>query len=373
MKKIVSAALRVSAVILTVLLILSSCADEDTSKDSTDGANDVAVASCSIAYVRDYASGQAVKQDSSALGALSELCAEINAEMKEYKTAEDSDASRKEAVAAAVSGGAKLVVCSGYFMYCTVLDVQDDYTNVSFLVVGAPRPTPELGEILSERVHTVTFSEEDAGYAAGYCAVYGGALRPAFEAFADVESTVRAFAGFVSGVSDAAGDLGIESIPVVCSCANAFEYFEDEEGRTLTSSEVSCMKLFEAGCDVIAALGGEVYTAIDAASQSGGKVISICYEVDRDSPSLLTSPYYDCGAAVRSAVGRFIENGSAWGVRDAGENSVVGIFEGCVATDGPVNDIIKDKFKDGKRIDIPNTLEEVGAECVDITYFDPEN
>jgi len=327
-----------------------------------------------VAIVRDVLLPSNVRADDGIELSLKEYCENAKIDFAVFETSEDTDAARLEAMMSAASSGADIVVCAGYYMNTAVLDIQDEFRDVSFLCVGAVVPDEDLGEELSDNVHLEVFSEADACFMAGYIAVSSGAERPAFTSAKNSEISALCFGGFADGASCAASELGIDTVTVMCGLADFFYSEEDEFGNTLSGFDVMSSRLIDEGCDVISAYGASAYPACVAADAAGVNVISVCADFDEDFGAISSCVKYDYGKSAVMALKRFCTNGGKWSVRDAGTYSVVGIAEGCIQVlrDDDAQDInqIESAVKSGEvQIVRHESFDSITPDRVEINYI----
>ena len=293
-----------------VLTVFPSCGKAVV--DETQTAADATASYVRTAYIFDPANEGASDRDASA--AIEDYCATAGIEFKKYFAKDETEKDRIAAVDEAVKDGANLVVMSGYYMQDVVFAVQDLYKDTYFLLLDATYPSGYLGESFSGNTHAEILSLEDLCYVAGYIAVTDGAESPGFAALGDSYDAARCFSGFASGVSDAARGLGIDTVTLTCKIGGGLS------SRTLEA--------FDAGCDVVAALGPEAKNAVEAAEEYGARVIPV--SADIAGVCVMSYPVFNYGVPAAAALDRFVSNGGEWSVRDSGEYSVSGLAEGAV-------------------------------------------
>ena len=97
-----------------------------------------------------------------------------NLTCKYYKPAEKSDAACMTSIDLAVKGGAKVIVTPGFLFEYPVLEAQDKYPDVKFVIIDAAPTDPNEGQRIEKNVESIFYAEEQAGYLAGYAAVAEG-------------------------------------------------------------------------------------------------------------------------------------------------------------------------------------------------------
>ena len=236
-------------------------------------------------------------------------------------------------------------------MQKAVAAAQDKYPETSFLVVCGEEPNREYGDGFSENTHCIVFREEDAGYVAGYIALYEGARSPAFFAFSELSASVHCFGGFVAGVSDAAAELGLSDVEIICSISNDSMVFGADSDTDVPLSDNMPEDLFEQGADMIAAMGAQVSISEEASHLNGTKIISVCFDAYDPYGVITTSPAYDCGRVAVKAVDRLAASGGRWSVRDSGVCGREGLAEGGLTLKLPRDGVSKFGEEDLMRLE----------------------
>ena len=204
-----------------------------------------------------------------------------------YQPTEDSTDARVLSVAQAISEGANVVVMPGYLFGATVLTVQDEFPDVYFIAVdvGAGDLTLDYVDYYdpSANVACLTFSEEQAGYLAGYAAVKEGYTKLGFTGGGggDNPACCRYGYGFVQGADAAAKETGAE-----------VEINYTYGGQFSGSPEITAKMegWYQNGTEVVFACGGGIYTsAVEAAEKNNGKVIGVDVDQSYISDLIITS------------------------------------------------------------------------------------
>ena len=202
-----------------------------------------------------------------------------------YQPTEDSTDARVLSVFQAVNEGANVIVMPGYLFGTTVLTVQDELPDVYFIAVdvAAGDLTFDYSTYYdpSANVACLTFSEEQAGYLAGYAAVKEGYTKLGFLGGMAVPAVIRYGYGFVQGADAAAAETGAE-----------VEINYTYGGQFYGSPEITAKMegWYQNGTEVVFACGGGIYTsALEAAEKNGGKVIGVDVDQSYISPLIITS------------------------------------------------------------------------------------
>ena len=212
-------------------------------------------------------------------------CKRNNVEYTYYQPTEDSTDARVLSVAQAINDGANTIVMPGFLFGTTVLTVQDEYPDVYFIAVdvagGDLTFDYETYYDPSANVACLTFSEEQAGYLAGYAAVKDGYTKLGFLGGMAVPAVIRYGYGFVQGADAAANEMGVD-------IAINYTY----GGQFAGSPEITAKMegWYQSGTEVVFACGGGIWTSADEAAQkNGGKVIGVDVDQSSLSPRFITS------------------------------------------------------------------------------------
>ena len=198
-------------------------------------------------------------------------CKANNIEYTYYQPTEDSTDARVLSVAQAISEGANVVVMPGYLFGATVLTVQDEFPDVYFIAVdvGAGDLTLDYVDYYdpSANVACLTFSEEQAGYLAGYAAVKEGYTKLGFLGGMAVPAVIRYGYGFVQGADAAAKEMDVK---VEMNYTYGGQFFGD---ANITAKMEGW---YTTGTEIVFACGGGIYTsAVEAAVKSKAYVVGV--------------------------------------------------------------------------------------------------
>ena len=212
-------------------------------------------------------------------------CTANNIEYVYYQPNEDSNDARVLSVAQAISEGADTIVMPGYLFGATLTMVMQEYPDVNFIAVdvAAGDLTIDYTTFYEPTANTacLTFSEEQAGYLAGYAAVKDGYTQLGFLGGMAVPAVIRYGYGFVQGANAAAAELNTE-------IAINYTY----GGQFAGSPEITAKMegWYQAGTEVVFACGGGIYTsALEAADKYDGKVIGVDVDQYYISERIITS------------------------------------------------------------------------------------
>ncbi|MCR5357266.1 MAG: BMP family ABC transporter substrate-binding protein [Lachnospiraceae bacterium] len=190
----------------------------------------------------------------------------------------------------AVREGADVIVCPGVLFEETIYKAQSKYPRVDFIILDG-EPHDESGEYgIEKNTVSVMFSEEQAGFLAGYSAVRDGNTQLGFVGGTNSDPIVQFGYGFVQGADYAAIEMGVD-IAIKYCYANTF--LENEDVKNMTSA------WFGSGTEVIFACGGAMgRSVISAAEENGGKIIGVDIDQSSLSNTVLTSAEKMLGNAV---------------------------------------------------------------------------
>ena len=110
----------------------------------------------------------------------------------------------------AAKGGAKVVVCPGYLYEIPVHTMQQKHPEVKFIILdGTPHSADSAEPDIGENTASIYFAEEQAGFLAGYAAVYEGCTKLGFMGGIAVPAVIRYGYGFIQGADYAAKEKGM--------------------------------------------------------------------------------------------------------------------------------------------------------------------
>lgn len=192
-------------------------------------------------------------------------------EYEYYKPADDTDEERINAIDLAIAEGATVIVMPGYLFGPAIAEEQDLYPDTAFIAVDVTEGdiVNLAGESvgISDNVYICSFQEEQAGYLAGYAAVKDGYTSLGFLGGIAVPAVIRYGFGYIQGINAAAEELGVD---VTVKYYYGGQFYGDD------SITARMEGWYADGTEVVFACGGGIYTsAVDAATEHGGKVIGV--------------------------------------------------------------------------------------------------
>lgn len=188
-----------------------------------------------------------------------------------YQPTEDSTEERINQIDLAVSEGANVIVLPGYLFGETLSEVQTTYPDVKFIAVDVSEG--DMSVPIESNAYACTFSEEQAGYLAGYAAVKDGYTKLGFLGGMAVPAVIRYGYGYVQGIDAAAQELGVD---VEVKYTYGGQFYGD---ANITAKMESW---YSEGTEIVFACGGGIYTsAMEAALNYDGMIIGV--DVDQYS------------------------------------------------------------------------------------------
>ncbi len=201
-------------------------------------------------------------------------------------------------IKSAVRDGADVVVCPGVLFEEAIYIAQKKYPKVEFILLdGEPHNAAGDDLTIKENTIPVMFSEEQAGFLAGYSAVRDGNTELGFVGATNQDSIIQFGYGFVQGADYAAIEMGV-NVTVKYCYANTF--IESDEVKNMTSA------WYKGGTQVIFACGGAMGRSVmSAAEENGGKVIGVDIDQSTMSDTVITSAEKMLTNAVYNCLGSY--------------------------------------------------------------------
>ena len=212
-------------------------------------------------------------------------CTANGIEYTYYQPTEDSTDARVQSVAQAIAEGADTIVMPGYLFGATLTMVMEEFPDTHFIAVdvAAGDLTLDYSTYYDPAANTacLTFSEEQAGYLAGYAAVKDGYTKLGFLGGMAVPAVIRYGFGFVQGADAAAVELGKD---IEINYTYGGQFFGD---ANITAKMEGW---YAAGTEVVFACGGGIYTsAVEAAKLHNAKVIGLDVDQSYIDECIITS------------------------------------------------------------------------------------
>lgn len=138
----------------------------------------------------------------------------------------DYSNSYENTISAATTDGAGLVICPDSSFEEVVYDIQNTYVSTTFLIIdGIPHNSDNSDTTVNFNVIPLIHDDAEAGFLAGYAAVYDGNKKIAFMGLADDTSSAHYCYGFLQGADCAATELNYDNLLVT------YTYVEKEEAK----------------------------------------------------------------------------------------------------------------------------------------------
>ena len=222
---------------------------------------------------------------------------EVGVEANYLQPAQQSDSAYLAEIKTAVENGAKVVVTPGFLFANAVLEAQELYPEIYFILVDS---TPNNGDFdgtyveeVGAKTVSILYKEDQAGFLAGYAAVKEGFTELGFMGGLSVPAVIRFGYGFVAGANHAAEEMEVD-VNVRYTYLNSFN--QDPQFTTMATS------WYNSGTEVIhAAAGGAGNSVMAAAEQEGKWVVGVDVDQKDESSSVLTSAMKNLKGSVYDA------------------------------------------------------------------------
>ena len=249
----------------------ASTATSTTTEATSEAAASTSGSKTDVAFVTDVGNIDDQSFNQYTWQGVQDFCSANSLNANYYRPTEDSDAARLEQMDNAVNDGAKSIVVAGYLFGSAIAEAQEKYPDVQFLALDVS--TADLGDKApTSNTALITYKEEQAGYLAGYAAVYDGYKELGFLGGMAVPAVIRYGYGFVQGADAAAQELGTN---IDINYFYGGQFYGD---ANITSRMEGW---YSNGTQVVFACGGGIYTsAVEAALKNNGYVIGV--DVDQN-------------------------------------------------------------------------------------------
>ncbi|MCI8978537.1 MAG: BMP family ABC transporter substrate-binding protein [Lachnospiraceae bacterium] len=278
-----------------------------------------------VALVTDVSSGVNNSFNQAALKGLQTYAVGAGVSYSCYNVYADTPDACKNTILTAIENRAEIVVCAGAHFEKAVGSLQEEYGNISFLLLdGVPRDSSGKVIQAAENVHCITYREEEAGYLAGYMATLEGYRKFGFIGGEQLPSVERYGFGFLQGIDAAAHSLGVSNnIKVDYWYADTFSPNKDIEDMALG--------WYQDGTEIIFACGGALYQSVlFSAEACDGMMIGVDIDQSEFSRLFLTSAMKGIDSSIVIALDEFFANGRKWPDRLAGNTLAYGAKENCI-------------------------------------------
>lgn len=222
----------------------------------------------------------------------------------------------------AVKGNASMVVAGANTYENAIYAVQDEYPEVSFLLVDSvPKSLDGKDVKINKNVLCISTAEQEAGFLAGYAAVMDGYRNLGFVGGVAVPAVLRYGYGFVAGADYAAVELGLKKGDVNIRYNYAGTFEASPEVLSLASS------WYQSGTEVIFACGGMLGNSVMKAAETyGAYVIGVDSDQSPESATVITSALKNIGEGINNILTQAMEDNPPEG----GQNLIIGAENGAV-------------------------------------------
>ena len=304
-----------------------SAASSAAESTTTEATSEAASASTSgsktdVAFVTDVGNIDDQSFNQYTWQGVQDFCSANNLNANYYRPTEDSDAARLEQMDNAVNDGAKSIVVAGYLFGSAIAEAQEKYPDVQFLALDVS--TADLGDKTPmANTALITYKEEQAGYLAGYAAVYDGYKELGFLGGMAVPAVIRYGYGFVQGAEAAAKEIGATDVNIKYWYSGGFAATDEVKNKM--------DGWYSEGTEVVFACGGPVCQSCDAAAQAnGGKMIGVDVDQSGQFDTVITSATKGLAESVNEALTDALNNGWKFSETYSGKETKLGAAENCV-------------------------------------------
>ena len=324
MKKFISMAMAGCMALSLAACGGSSASTAESTATSTEATSEAAASGSKtdVAFVTDVGNIDDQSFNQYTWQGVQDFCSANSLNANYYRPTEDSDAARLEQMDNAVNDGAKAVVVAGYLFGSSIAEAQAKYPDVQFLALDVS--TADLGDKApTSNTALITYKEEQAGYLAGYAAVYDGYKELGFLGGMAVPAVIRYGYGFVQGADAAAKELGVDDVNIKYWYSGGFAATDEVKNKM--------DGWYSEGTEVVFACGGPVCESCDAAAQAnGGKMIGVDVDQSGRFDTVVTSAMKGLAESVNEALTDALNNGWKFTDAYAGKQAVLGAAENCV-------------------------------------------
>ena len=324
MKKFISMAMAGCMALSLAACGGSSASTAESTATSTEATSEAAASGSKtdVAFVTDVGNIDDQSFNQYTWQGVQDFCSANSLNANYYRPTEDSDAARLEQMDNAVNDGAKAVVVAGYLFGSSIAEAQAKYPDVEFLALDVS--TVDLGDTApAENTALITYKEEQAGYLAGYAAVYDGYKELGFLGGMAVPAVIRYGYGFVQGADAAAKEIGATDVNIKYWYSGGFAATDEVKNKM--------DGWYSEGTEVVFACGGPVCQSCDAAAQAnGGKMIGVDVDQSGQFDTVVTSAMKGLAESVNEALTDALNNGWKFSETYSGKETKLGAAENCV-------------------------------------------
>lgn len=241
-----------------------------------------------------------------------------------YRSGEDTDVSRTETIKTAIDKGAKIVVCPGYLFEEVVCKLQKEYKDIAFLLLDGE---PNINKVYESASNTcsILYSEEQAGFYAGYAAIKEGYRNLGFLGGMAGPSVIRFGYGYIQGIDYAAKELNLGEKSVNVKYAYAGTFSPSSDVKTKMDG------WYANKTEIVFSCGGGIYLSVTAAaSDAEKKVIGVDVDQSKASATIITSAIKKLSWSVEASLDAFYKNNMKWDNTRSGKTLILGTKDDAV-------------------------------------------
>ena len=259
----------------------ASTATSTTTEATSEAAASTSGSKTDVAFVTDVGNIDDQSFNQYTWQGVQDFCSANSLNANYYRPTEDSDAARLEQMDNAVNDGAKSIVVAGYLFGNAIAEAQEKYPDVQFLALDVS--ASDLGDKApTANTALITYKEEQAGYLAGYAAVYDGYKELGFLGGMAVPAVIRYGYGFVQGADAAAKEIGATDVNIKYWYSGGFAATDEVKNKM--------DGWYSEGTEVVFACGGGIYaSAVEAANIHGAKVVGVDVDQSYIDACIVTS------------------------------------------------------------------------------------
>ncbi len=304
-----------------LLFSLAACGGETIPEPEEDSVYVLAAA-----YVTDGQSLTAGTVHPAFWRSVQDYCMDNGASCNAYIPDDSSTESLKQSMMEAINDGANAIICPTAAFASAVYELQEEYPQVAFLLVGAvPASRDGTSYWTGENTHCILPHYGDMGYMAGFAAVSDGHRSLAFLGKGESGVNLQYLYGFLQGADDAAEKRKLEQGDVT---VRYHILTEEEDPAAVVGKE------FAQGESFLFAVGAGVADAVLPVAESQKcSIIALDAEIHTESSALLTSVIFQYDAMVADCLWNLQSNHGLWSADYAGYSPVSGLRAGLVALD----------------------------------------
>lgn len=285
--------LAMALLVVAMVFAMTACTKDQGDQASSDSAS----GTYEIALITDVGTIDDKSFNQGAWEGVVAYAEENKLTYKYYKPSEKSDDAYLTSIDLAVKAGAKIIVCPGYLFEKPVYNAQDKYPDIKFIILDGYPHTGDYTPVVKENTLSIFYTEQEAGFLAGYAAVKDGYTKMGFMGGIAVPAVVRFGFGYVQGAEYAAKELNLADGSVEIKYTYVGNFDATPENMAKAAS------WYNDGTEVIFACGGAVGNSVmKAAETAKTKVIGVDVDQSGESDTVITSSMKNLTKSVYDAL-----------------------------------------------------------------------